>query len=587
LDQHCQLLGPVARIVLRLPVSGSKSSRRSSNGRARTLAWLLAATGLYLLLSLILFRRALFSAHSAIGIRSDPYLFQWHLAWVAHAMSHGTNPLFSTYIAAPGGENLMYASSVPLAGLVLWPVTSLGGTLLSYNVLVVVCIVASAVAAYAMCTRFVSWKPAALVGGALYGFSPYMAAQSAGHPHVTMAWFPPVVVIVGDAVARGKRSPVLLGLLFGTAVAAQLLLGIEVLITSILLAAVGAIAWVGLLPNDEGTPNARRRGIPTLAMAAATAGVLGSFPLYMLLFGDQRSGVHAALQPADVYVNDLAGFVVPGRAQLIATAATRTYTEGFSGNYAEATAYIGLPLVALIAFYLWKRWPDRTVRRPVIAAAGCAVASLGSHVHIGGVVRAARLPLPGAIFSHVPVLWNVLPARLMLYAYLAIALAVASIIDRGRPKRRHIRIAAVGVSLVFLLPASVPAFREIATPSAFRSIARSGGSVLVTPTSNPTSYDELVWQANTGFSVRLVGGYILSPRHSKLLDALSTRESSGRWSRPSAVLAMSLRRSALQLGTTVIFDVPDQQDEARRSFLTDVFGPAQTSPDGFATWRVS
>jgi hypothetical protein len=566
LDQHRRLLGSVALVVLRR---------------------FIAATGVYLLLSLILFRRALFSAHSAIGIRSDPYLFQWHLAWVAHALSHGTNPLFSTYIAAPGGENLMYASSVPLAGVMLWPVTSLGGTLLSYNILVVVCIVASAAAAYAMCTRFVSWKPAALIGGALYGFSPYMAAQSAGHPHVTMAWFPPIVVIVADSIARGKRSPVLLGLMFGTAVAAQLLLGIEVLITSILLTAVGTLGWAGLLRNDEGTANARRRTVPTIAVAAATVGVLGSFPLYMLLFGGQRSGVHAALQPADVYVNDLAGFVVPGRAQLIATAATRTYTGRFPGNYAEATAYIGLPLVAVIAFYLWRRWPDRTVRLPVIAAAGCAVASLGSHVHVDGVERAARLPLPGAIFSHIPVLWNILPARLMLYAYLAIALAVASIIDRGRPERRNIRVLAVGVSLAFLLPASVPAFSEISTPSAFRSIARSGGSVLVTPTSNPTSYQELVWQANTGFSVRLVGGYILSPRRNTLLDALSAREGSGQWSRPSTLAASSLRRSALQLGTTVIFDVPDRQDEARRAFLTAVFGPAQTSSDGFATWHVT
>lgn len=557
------------------------------NEQPRAVSWALVATSLYLLLALILFRRALFSAHTAIGIRSDPYLFQWHLAWVAHALSHGANPLFSNYVAAPGGENLMYAGSVPLAGMVLWPVTALGGPLLSYNLLVVVCIVASAATAYAMCARFVSWKPAAVIGGALYGFSPYMAAQSAGHAHVTMAWFPPVVVMVADTVARGKKSPTSLGALFGVAVTAQLLLGTELLITSALLAGLSAVIWFTVFRHDEGTVNLWRRGVPTLRVAAATVAALGSFPLYMLFFGPQRSGVHSALQPPGVYVNDVAGFVVPGRAQLIATAGTRSYTEHFSGNYAEATAYIGMPLLVLLAYYLWKRWPDRTVRLPIIAAAACAALSLGSRIHLHGVRRAATVPLPGAILPHIPVLWNVLPARLMLYGYLAIAVSLATIIDRGSHDRRNLRAVAVGACLIFLLPVSVPAFHETTTPAAFRSIARHGGLVLVTPTSTSTSYEEMVWQANTGFSVRLVGGFSLNPRHDQLLDALAQGERSGRWPSPSARERASLRRSALQVGTTVVIDVPGQQQEGRRAFLTSVFGGAEMSPDGFAIWHLA
>ena len=108
----------------------------------------------------------------------------------------------------------------------------------------------------------------------------------------------------------------------------------------------------------------------------------------------------------------------------------------------------------------------------------------------------------------------------------------------------------------------------------------------MTPTSVPTSYEEMVWQADTGFSVRLVGGFTLTPRPDAILVALADAERSGRWSLPSPQAAAALRRSSLELGTTVILDVPDPQTEPRRAFLTSVFGPGRTFPDGFAIWHL-
>jgi hypothetical protein len=554
---------------------------RKEEHQSSTQLWVLASAT-YLLLVLLLFHKALFSGHSAVGVGGDPYIFQWHLAWVAHALSHGTNPLFSRYISTSnGGENLMYYTSLPLAGLLAWPVTALGGPVLSYNVVMVVSVVTSAVAAYAMCARFVSWKPAAFLGGLVYGFSPYMAAQSLGHPHLTMAWFPPVVVIVADIVARGRRQPVSLGVLFGIAVTAQLLLGTEILLTSVLLAILGAIIWVVLFPREEGTTNLWRHGLPTLAVATATVAVLGSFPLYMLVFGGHGVGIHSPLQPRDVYVNDVTGFFVPGRIQLVSTTGSRSHVAHFSGNYVEATAYVGAPLLLLLVFFLWKRWADRTVRLAVIGAVICAVLSLGPRLHVNG---AAGFRLPASILDRIPVLWNILPSRLMLYGYLAIALALAAIIDRGRPDRRRLRLLGVGLCVAFLFPVSLPALHEV-TPLAFRSVARRGGAVLVTPA--PTSLAQMYWQADTEFSVRLIGGFTLAARpRNALLDAIETGDSTGEWSRPTAEQADALRRSALQLGATVIIDVPDPDETQRRAFLAFLFGPSETSPDGFAVWHL-
>jgi len=567
-----------------VPERRGRRRSRADARRSRVTFWLFPL-GTYLLFAVALFHRALLSDHSAIGYGSDPYLFQWHLAWISHALSTGHNPLFSRYVATPnGGENLMYYTSLPLAGLLLWPVTALGGALLSYNLLMVLCVVLSGLTSFIMCTRFVEWRPAALVGGLVYAFSPYMAAQSFGHPHLTMAWFPPAVVIAADCIVRSDRSAASLGVRFGLLVTAQLLLGTEVLVTSVLLSALGVTIWLAWCRRDPVLAKVWKRGVTALAVASVTVVVAGCFPLYMLLFGHPRVGVKAPIQPTGVFLNDLAGFVVPGRVQLLSWRGSRSYTQRFSGNFVEATAYVGLPVLIVVGFFLWKRRSERTVRLSVIAAGICGLLSLGPRLHLGGKIIAASLRLPAAILSRIPVLWNILPSRLMLYGYLALGLALAAAVDRGSVHGRRSRLILVCLALAFAIPVSTPSLHEV-TPATFRSVARRGGVALVTPGSS--SEQQMYWQADTGFSVRLVGGLTFSARPpNPLLDTLALGDSSGRWHQPTSQEVQVLRASARSLGATVVLDVPDQHEGGRRSFLAAVFGQPAVGADGLAVWRV-
>ncbi len=68
----------------------------------------------------------------------------------------------------------------------------------------------------------------------------------------------------------------------------------------------------------------------------------------------------------------------------MATASTRNYANHYSGNFAEAAAYLGIVLVVVLAYFLWKEWSDRLVRLPLIVAGACAVLSLGPRLHVGG-----------------------------------------------------------------------------------------------------------------------------------------------------------------------------------------------------------
>ena len=47
-----------------------------------------------------------------------------------------------------------------------------------------------------------------VLAGLLYGFSPYMVAQSTRHPHVTLAIFPPLaLMLLNEILVRPTAQP--------------------------------------------------------------------------------------------------------------------------------------------------------------------------------------------------------------------------------------------------------------------------------------------------------------------------------------------------------------------------------------------
>ena len=91
-----------------------------------------------------------------------------------------------------------------------WP-----GPIFAYNVLVLAAIVGSAATARLVVGRYVGGTVAPLIGGAVYGFSPYVISHAALHLNLAIAWLPPLVLLVFDdllvggavaAPARGRSS---------------------------------------------------------------------------------------------------------------------------------------------------------------------------------------------------------------------------------------------------------------------------------------------------------------------------------------------------------------------------------------------
>jgi hypothetical protein len=443
----------------------------------------------YLLLAVAAFSSTWIDpAGSWIGSPKDPQLFIWYLGWIPHELSQGLNPLFTDHLNYPGGVNLMWNTSMLFPAVVLWPVTALFGPVVAYNVLVTAGIALSAWLGFLAARRFIDSTLWSFLAGLIYGFSPALMAQAMGHPHVMVALFPPLALLLGhEILVRRRMHPAVAGALAGVAAALQLLTGEELLAMTLLAAAVG-VAVLALLHRDQ-----VRAALPYTIKAAGAALavfiVLSAYPLGFQFLGPQR--VSGSLQQPDVYVSDLLAFVVPG------------HLIHFSGNSTENDAYIGLPLLVLFIAGLRKtRWLGLTT-------AAIAVLSLGPHLHVNGTVT--PIPLPWAAVAWLPLMGSALPARLMAIAFLGIGIVIAAY----QPRHIVARIALV-LGLLAILP-PIPYPTQPATAPAFFAPGGDvervppGSVALVTPFSSHVSTDAMYWQAVADYRFRMPEGDAFTP----------------------------------------------------------------------------
>ncbi len=393
---------------------------------------LLALLG-FLGLSVLLFAESWRApATSVAGAGTEDIgIIVWFLRWVPFALGHAENPLITTYLNAPQGVNSMWNASMPVAGLAMWPFTSSLGPIFSYNLLVTLAVALSAWCAFLAARRYVESPLAATLAGLLYGFSPYMIAQSQGHLHVTLAFIPPLMLLVFDEiVVRQRRSAPWMGVLLGLLAASQLLLAEEVLATEALCAMLGVALLITLYPQRL-RPH-RPHALAALGVAAAVFLTLAAVPIGFQFFGPQH--VTGAVQIRNAYVSDLLGFVVPTARQQFAPAAAVRLSQGFSGYSSEWDAYLGVPLIGLLVYVSVRFWTRPLVRVAATLMLMLAVLSLGTTLHIAGQWTAVPV---GALALMAPLLRRVIPVRFGLYVFPAtwVGLAAAPILSSALPAR--------------------------------------------------------------------------------------------------------------------------------------------------------
>jgi hypothetical protein len=230
-----------------------------------------------------------------------------------------------------------------------------------------------------------------------------------------------------------------------------------------------------------------------------------------MLLHFQRSPINSPFE----YSDDLLNLVVPTSLAAVKFGWTETISAAFRGNTAENGAYVGIPLLAIIAWFGWARRKSREARFILFVLLVGVVFELGPRLEVHGRHHGN---LPWRALVHLPVLDNVLPARFSVYVALATAVVAALWI-------RDVQRRATRVLLPLLAVAAlVPAFWQSAwhwhpyrppfvTTAAYRRVIPRGATVLILP--YPIYADSMLWQAESGFRYRLADGALnpLVPPH--------------------------------------------------------------------------
>ncbi|HTW98201.1 MAG TPA: hypothetical protein VMD59_05450 [Acidimicrobiales bacterium] len=466
---------------------------------------------------------------------ADPALDAWFISWTPHALLAHVSPLFTTDIHYPYGINLATNTFMPLLGILAAPVTLTLGPVAALNLLFRLAFVASAGSMYAVLGHFVRSRRAAFVGGLFYGFSPYMLGQGSFHLNLVFVPIPPLIfACLYELLVVRRRRPYRMGLLLGGLCTAQYLISVEVLADGALLAAVAVAVLAARRPHE-----ARKAAGHVLRGAAAALLPIVVICGYLLLYqeaGRQHIGYEQAFGNLENINADLLSFIVPTPRELLGPARLAALGGSYvNANAAENDGYLGITLLAAILAILVVRFRDPLVRCASLLAAVAYALSLGRFLTVDN--HLTKIPMPFDLLWHLPLASSELPARYALFVdlFLAVVLAVGldALLDAERTPpaagpvataatsgaRRRRSVAFWLVSAAVLAPL-VPhgSYHQPPTqvPSAFlaSSTARAipaGSVVLAYPYNAPPWDYALLWQAESKFRYKLIGGYGVTP----------------------------------------------------------------------------
>jgi hypothetical protein len=573
------------------------------HGGSRWASWLVLA--LYLAGAFAVTWRLWVSPASRmqVGDPTDVDLFAWFIRYSAESVAHGSLPhLVTTAMNAPRGVNLMWNTSLLLPGVLLTPVTLLAGPQVSLTVLLTLGFAGSAATMFWVLRRWsVSTWPAAL-GGAVYGFSPAMAASGIGHYHVQFAVLPPLIIDALLRILTGRGRPVRTGAWLGLLAAVQLFTGEELLLDTAVAGLV--IAVVLILVNAREIAGRAMAAAAGLGSAAVTALVLAGYGLWVQFHGPLTE--HGSPWKVTHFRNRAAAFVTPGSNLLLHTKADAAAMAAHPSYVVEYVAYLGWPLLVVLLAATIRYWADRRIRVAALSCAVLEIFSLGTVQVVRGVTVPSAL-LPWHWLRYLPVLSQVLPDRLSILAdglaatVLAVALHLA--LTRAREAgggwwRRAIPVAVAVIAVLPLVPLPYRVTPVSQPPAGYlaafsRLALPRDAPVLVLPLAYGHQSLPLRWYAETGLPASMNGGYFIGPErdgqarsyggpalqdfaisidslwgmsapvHGQAAQpkvhaptAAALRSWVARW-RPAAVVAVTRRTSRLGRLLTAVFGPPD------------------------------
>jgi hypothetical protein len=429
----------------------------------------------------------------------DPNLNVWCLRWWPYAIGHALNPFYTSQIEAPAGHSLAWVTTAPPVFLLAVPLTLIAGPVVALNVLTAIALPVSAWAAFVLCRRLTGQFWPALVGGAVFGFSAYgVAHDAAGQLDMTFSLLLPIlaylIIVWRDGAIRTRTFVILAGL----TMAAQFYLFLETF------ADLTAILVVSLLVGFAIAGPAGRPAIARLAKSVGLAyaiAVAAALPDLMYVLSAKAPKLTAAGGL------DLASLIIPRPQRTFGISWLADVATG--PIRASEAGYVGVPLLLLVVLFAVTYWSSKMARFLTCMLAFIVVAAFGPTISVEG---RNVVSLPWGALWRLPIVRNAYPTRLMVFAYLV--LAVATALYLAGPARRipWARWSLAMLVIVFIALDTIPL--KISTHTTVPEFISSGqyrrqlspGEIVVVV--SEVGNAGMLWQAQSDFYMRVAGGYI-------------------------------------------------------------------------------
>ena len=308
---------------------------------------------------------------------TDTASYVWGFWWVAHQVTHLGNPWSTHYLAAPVGVQLGYDTLMPLAGLLMAPVTLAFGPAATLNLLV---IVLPGLLCYVMYRAARLWLPTqagAVAAGAFFGLSTMVTQQDWYHLNIAMGeLFLPMALEAAVRLQRrpGARQAVILGLVLGGAA----LVNQESAVLALILSGLALIPWLVRRPSAERLKPTALAGLTAVVVASPQAIAMAQ----QALAGgaSTRPGVLAhwyatyGVAPTTLFAPS------PRLASAGLTDVAALYHYGYPD---EAVPTFGVVLSALAVLGAVVAWRRGSTRLLVLLWAGAVALALGPALRIG------------------------------------------------------------------------------------------------------------------------------------------------------------------------------------------------------------
>ena len=439
------------------------------------------------------------------GTGSDVWVHVWTLWWLARAVTTGVDPFFTPMLFHPDGVSLT-SHNIAWVNFVLWfPLQAALGEHLAYGLTYLLFYSLNAYAMYLFALDTVRDRRAAGLAGLVYGFWPYVLAQS-DHPNMLpIAWLPLALLYLRRALAGGAPRHV---------IAAGGFLALLGIARWQLLVMAGPIIGLYILAQMLSARRVARRQSWTALMGVCGLAILLMAPLLFPVVYAQwtRPFSDELLVHEPEFAADLAAYFLPHQQSLLWSAWSAHLPAGLQFTQQEIyfLGYTSL-ILAIIGFVANRRagllWGT--------AALVLMLLTLGPTLTVGG-REYASVPMPYALVQEW--FWARLvrmPHRYALFVGLPVAMLAAygarELLCRVG-KRSMLLFTVLG--LLILLESSLGPYplTTMTIPPWYHSLAAEPEpfAILTLPIS-PRLTDKRAMYYQTLHGKPLVGGHVSRP----------------------------------------------------------------------------